>query len=83
MNNIFRSTKERPTSKKKTNPSRGSIFKFYFVKDTFKKKDVSPKKKLEDLGVLIVKKQFTYPICGKYVVQTFNFLSLSKIKLPF
>jgi hypothetical protein len=27
--------------------------------------------------------QFTYPICGEYVAQTFNFSSLSKIKCPF
>jgi len=43
MNSLLKSTKEIQPSKKKTNPSRGLIFKFNFVKDTLKKKDVSHK----------------------------------------
>jgi hypothetical protein len=50
MNSLLKSIKEIQPSKKKTNPSRGSIFKFYYVKNTFKKEDVSNKKYLEDLG---------------------------------
>jgi len=38
---------------------------------------VSQEEFLEDLSLLIVKN--TYLICGKYVAQMFNFLSLSKL----
>ncbi len=50
MNSLLKSTKEIQPLKKRTNPSRGSIFKFNYVKDTFKKEDVSHKEFLEDLG---------------------------------
>jgi hypothetical protein len=40
VNNLLRSTEEKPPSKKKLNPSRGSIFKLFSIKDTFKKEDV-------------------------------------------
>ncbi len=53
MNSLLKRTKERQPSKKRTNPS---ISKFFFVKDTFNKEDVSQKEYLEDLGLLIVKK---------------------------
>jgi len=38
VNCLLRSIEERQPSKKKTNPSRGSISKFLFGKDTFKKR---------------------------------------------
>ncbi len=43
MNNLMKNTKEIQPSKKRTNPSKGLIFKFNSVKDTLKKKDVSHK----------------------------------------
>jgi len=55
VNNLLRSIEERQPSKKRTNPFGGSISKFLFVKDTFKKEDVSQKEFLEDRGLLIVK----------------------------
>jgi hypothetical protein len=50
MNSLLKSTKEIQTSKKRTNPFRGSIFKFFFVKYTLKKEDVLHKEFLKDLG---------------------------------
>ena len=41
MNNLLKNTKEIQPSKKRTKPSRRSIFKFNSIKDTFKKEDVS------------------------------------------
>jgi hypothetical protein len=55
VNYLLRNIEERQPSKKKTNPSRRSISKFLFGKDTLRKKDVSQKESLENLGLLIVK----------------------------
>jgi hypothetical protein len=55
MNSLLTWIKERWPSKKIMNPFGGSIFNFFLVKDTLKKKDVSQKEFLEDLGFLIVK----------------------------
>jgi hypothetical protein len=44
---------------------------------------VALKNKLEDLGLFIVKNNFTNSVCGKYVVETFNFAFVSKIEFPF
>jgi hypothetical protein len=55
VNSLLKSIFKIQPSKKRTNPSRGSIFKFFYVKDTFKKEDVSHNFFLEDLGLLIVK----------------------------
>ncbi len=55
LNSLLRGTKEKRPSKKIMNPSGGSISNFFLVKDTLKKKDVSQKEFLEDLGLLIVK----------------------------
>ncbi len=55
VNCLLKSIEERQPSKKKTNPSKGSISKFLFGKDTLKKMDVSQKEFLENLGLLIVK----------------------------
>jgi hypothetical protein len=52
VNNLLKSIEKRQPSKKRTNPFGGSISKFLFVKDTFKKEDVSHKEFLEDLGLL-------------------------------
>ncbi len=41
MNSLLKRIKERQPSKKRTNPSRGSIFKFFSIKDRFLKEDVS------------------------------------------
>jgi hypothetical protein len=55
VNYLLKSIEEKQPSKTRTKPSRGSISKFDFVKDTFKKEDVSQKEFLEHLGLLIVK----------------------------
>jgi phage regulator Rha-like protein len=41
VNSLLKSIEERHVSKKRTNPSRGLIFNFFSIKDTFKKEDVS------------------------------------------
>ncbi len=41
MNSLLKRIQERQPSKKRTNPSRGSIFKFFSIKDRFLKEDVS------------------------------------------
>ncbi len=46
---------KRQLVKKRAIVSGGSISKFFFVKDSFKREDVPQKKKLEDLGFLIIK----------------------------
>ncbi len=37
MNNLLKRIEKKQPSNKKTNPSKGSIFKFFSIKDMFKK----------------------------------------------
>ncbi len=55
VNSLLKGTKEKQPSKKRTNPFEGSIFKFFSIKDYFKKKDVSQKEFLKNLCLLIFK----------------------------
>jgi hypothetical protein len=82
MNYLLKSTKEKQPSKKRINPSGRLISKFFSIKHTFKKEDVS-QRIFRGPWFVNCQEQFTYPVCGEYVTQTFNSSSLSKIKLPF
>jgi hypothetical protein len=55
MNNLVKQIEERHLAKKRVNIIRRSISKKITMKDSFQKKDVTHKKLLEDLGLLIVK----------------------------
>ncbi len=83
VNNLLRRTKEKQPSNKITNPSGGSISKFFYIKNTLKKEDVPHKSFLEDLNLLIIKKnlsiQFVEGMWFKRLIFRFcpklNFLS--------
>jgi hypothetical protein len=49
VNSLSKGTKEIQPSKKRTNPFKGSIFKYFSIKYSFKKKDVSVREFLKDL----------------------------------
>jgi hypothetical protein len=57
MNSLLRRIEEKQLLNKKANPSNESIFKFFSIKNMFKKNNVSHKELLEDLGLLVIKKK--------------------------
>jgi hypothetical protein len=48
-----------------------------------KKKGCATKRNFKRLGPFDCQEQFTNSICGKHVVEMFNFAFMSKIKFPF
>ncbi len=55
VNFLLEGREEKQPTKKIMIMFGGSISKFFFVKDSFKKEDVPQKEFLEDLGLLIIK----------------------------
>jgi hypothetical protein len=55
VNFLLKGKEERQSAKKKAIVSSVSIFKFFSIKDSFKKEDVPKKEFLKDLGLLIIK----------------------------
>jgi hypothetical protein len=72
VNSLLTRKKEKQLARKRANLSRNSISKFFVAKDFFLKDDVHHKKKMEDLGLLIVKNnlpiQFVENVWLKHLV---------------
>jgi hypothetical protein len=56
VDSLLKGSAERQLAKKRVIISGESISKFFYVKDSFKRENVPHKEFLEDLGLLIVKK---------------------------
>jgi hypothetical protein len=82
VNNLLKNTEERQPSKKRTNSFGRSISNFFLTSKIPLKKGCH---RIIFRGPWSIncQEQFTYQVCGNYVVQTFDSPSFSKIKLPF
>jgi hypothetical protein len=68
VNSLLRNIEEKQPLKKRANLSGGSIFKFFCVKYTFKKKDASQKDFLKDLSLSrIIYLSSLWRVCGSNV----------------
>ncbi len=83
INFLLKGRKERQLAKKRAIMFSGSNSKFFPLKNSFKKEDVSSKKIFRRLGSFDYQEQFTNLVCGEHVVEKFNFVFVSKIKFPF
>jgi len=61
----------------------GSISKFFSIKNSFQIKRCAIERIFRRPGSFDYQKQFTNSICGKHVLETFNFAFVSKIKFHF
>ncbi len=80
-NKIFVETKRRKTTNKEKNMV--DQFPIFFCQKFFQKKRCAIERISRRLGLFDCQERITNAICGKYVVETFNFMFVSKIKFPF
>ncbi len=82
MNNLLKRTKKDSHQRKEQIHLEGQSLNF-LCQRYFQKKRCVTKKTFRGPWPINCQKQFTNLVYGEYVAQTFNFSSLSKIKLPF
>ncbi len=84
VNGLIRGILERQTTKTRLNVSNFAIFKFFIVKDPFKKDDEQQNDFLKNLGLLIMKNQLSLQFVGvfnsnaQFYICVLNLFSLLK-----
>jgi hypothetical protein len=80
---LLKGNAKRQPIKKRAIVSNGSIYLFFPVKDSLKGKDVPPKKKLENLGLLIIKNNLPILFVESMWLKRLIFCLCPKLNFPF